>query len=323
MSSLENVRSEDLIKIDGHNLLLNVSTNGVKVTDWAEQNKQEIERLIQENGALLIRGLKILSSKQYGVILKTLFGDDLLEYTYRSTPRTELRGNVYTATEYHSDQVISQHNENAYSNQWAMRLGFLCMLPSEEGGETPICDSREIYQKIPVEIRDEFEAKNVMYIRNYSSLDLPWTEVFQTENKKEVEEYCTRNQLSFEWLDDDTLRTTQVNNASAIHPTSNEKIWFNQAHLFHVSNLPAETKESLISVLGENGLPRNSCFGDGSAIDPEALQIIRDIYEESKFSFPWQKHDLMLLDNMLYAHGRMPFSGQRKILVGMARPYSN
>ena len=33
--------------------------------------------------------------------------------------------------------------------------------------------------------------------------------------------------------------------------------------------------------------------------------------------FPWQRGDIILLDNMLVAHGRDPFRGPRKIAVAM------
>ena len=36
----------------------------------------------------------------------------------------------------------------------------------------------------------------------------------------------------------------------------------------------------------------------------------------------WQEVDVLLLDNMLVAHGRAPYTGARAILVGMAEPYS-
>ena len=34
--------------------------------------------------------------------------------------------------------------------------------------------------------------------------------------------------------------------------------------------------------------------------------------------FPWRAGDVVMLDNVLVSHGRMPFSGQRKILLAMA-----
>jgi alpha-ketoglutarate-dependent taurine dioxygenase len=34
--------------------------------------------------------------------------------------------------------------------------------------------------------------------------------------------------------------------------------------------------------------------------------------------FPWQKGDIISLDNMRTAHARMPFKGERRIAVAMA-----
>lgn len=319
MTTLSDISCEDLQPIQGTRLLLTIDQNGAKITDWAQENRQHVERLLQENGALLIRGLKFAGSQQFGTALSTLFGEELLPYVYRSTPRTELRGNVYTATEYHSSQHIPQHNENAYCNRWALRLGFLCTLPAEQGGATPICDSETVYRQIPDALRERFERHGVMYVRNYSDVDIPWTTVFQTEDREEVEQFCTANQISFEWLDEKRLRTSQINQASAVHPVTAARVWFNQAHLFHVSNLEADLQKSLLSVMNESELPRNTYYGDGSPIGLDDLQQIREIYARNSISFDWQRNDLLLLDNMLYSHGREPFSGSRQVLVGMAR----
>lgn len=201
-----------------------------------------------------------------------------------------------------------------------MRIGFLCLQPATKMGNTPLSDSRVAYQQIPAEIREEFERKGVMYVRNYSHIDLPWQEVFQTDDRLVVEDYCRKNNIDVEWTETG-LRTRQVNIASITHPVTKEKLWFNQAHLFHVSSLGKEIQEDLISLLGEENLPRNAYFGDGSPIDVEALNVIRNVYERTKFSFQWEKNDLLLLDNMLFTHGREPYEGPRKIVVGMAKEY--
>ncbi len=313
----------DIIQmISGKKMLLQVDDDEPSSIDWIKANKDGVDLFLSTHGALLIRGLKIESSEQFRDILKILFEEELATYTYRSTPRTELVDNVYTATEYHPSQVIPQHSENAYSNSWPMRIGFLCMLPASKMGNTPIADNRVVYQEIPKEIREEFEHKKIMYVRNYSKIDLSWQEVFQTKNKEVVESYCKENSIEFEWVHDGGLRTKQVNQASIPHPITGEKLWYNQAHLFHVSSLDSELQESLIELLGEENLPRNTYFGDGTPIDVNALSTIRKIYEKAKFSFQWQKSDLLLLDNMLFSHGREPFEGPRQVYVGMARVYS-
>jgi alpha-ketoglutarate-dependent taurine dioxygenase len=312
---------KNVTNIESKNLMLLVEQGEINLKDWAILHRKEIDRWLDEQGALVIRGLRITSSRQFSQILEVLFGEPLVSYSHRSTPRTELRGNVYTASEYHSEQTILQHNEQAYTNVWPTRIGFFCMQPSQVGGETPIADSREIYALIPPEIRRKFEDKGVMYVRNFSNIDLPWEEVFCTSNKEDVESYCLSNDIQFEWLDNGGLKTKQVLPATCKHPHTQESLWFNQAHLFHVSALEAELRNSLVSSLGVDGLPRHTFYGDGSEIADKDLEVIRAVYEQAKVSFEWQKGDLMLLDNMLFSHGRMPFSGERQILVGMSKTF--
>ncbi|MFK8017901.1 MAG: TauD/TfdA family dioxygenase [Gammaproteobacteria bacterium] len=320
MNNLAEATCDDLEMVGDVPLLMHVDATGQKVLDWAKQNQPDVERLVRENGALLLRGLNIMSSRQFGQLLSSLFDSELIEYSYRSTPRTELRGRVYTATEYHSDQVIPQHNENAYSNRWPMRIGFLCTHPAETGGATPISDSRVVRDRLPDKIRQKFEDKGVMYVRNYSDIDLPWTGGFQTEERSDVEAVCSANDITFERLDDNALRTTQVNPAVATHPDTNMPIWFNQAHLFHVTNLDPDTRASMLNIMSEDRLPKNTYYGDGSPIEPEHLDAIRALYQDTKIAFEWQRNDLMLLDNMMFTHGREAYTGSRQVLVGMARP---
>ena len=295
---------------------------GVQAQEWLDAHKQDVEAFVAERGALLIRGLAIANDEEFAAALNILFGEDLIKYTYRSTPRSEVnKKHVYSATEYHASQPILQHNENAYSNVWPMRIGFTCLIPASKMGNTPISDSRLAYQLIPKEIREEFERKGVMYVRNYSEIDLPWEEVFQTSDRSEVEQFCRENDLLFEWKPDG-LRTKQINQATMMHPVTGEMLWFNQAHLFHPSSLEPELREGLLELLGEENLPRNAYFGDGTPLEEEALAVIRNVFETTKFSFQWEKGDLLLLDNMLFTHGREPYEGQRKVLVGMAKAYS-
>jgi hypothetical protein len=70
-------------------------------------------------------------------------------------------------------------------------------------------------------------------------------------------------------------------------------------------------------------LPRHAYYGDGSPIESDVLEEIRTIYRQEAITFPWEPEDILLLDNMLTAHGRQPFTGKRQVLVGMAEPYGS
>jgi len=99
-------------------------------------------------------------------------------------------------------------------------------------------------------------------------------------------------------------------------------VWMNQAHLFHVSNLEPRVRERLLRMCTENELPRNTYYGDGTPIELDVLEHVREAFRSEEVAFPWQADDVLVVDNMLVSHGRRPFSGERRVLVAMSQPYS-
>lgn len=287
--------------------------------EWTKENKSHLENKLLKYGGILLRNFNINSVSEFNRMIQIL-SPELLDYVYRSTPRTKLGGRIYTATEYPADRVIQLHNENAYSRSWPQKIFFFSVIVASEGGETPIADSRNVYKKIDSHIKAKFEQHGVMYTRNYSKgIDLSWQEVFQTEERAEVERYCKENDIKFEWKTGlPELTTKQICQASFVHPASGESVWFNQAHLFHISSLDDESRLSLIRELGEENIPRNASYGNGEPMELEVLEHIREVYNLEKINFKWHKGDIMILDNVLMAHGRETYKGERKVAVAMA-----
>ena len=165
----------------------------------------------------------------------------------------------------------------------------------------------------------EVEERELLYVRNYRpGLDVPWQQTFNTGNKADVERYCRDADIGFEWRGDDELKTWQRCQSVLRHPATGEMVWFNQAHVFHVSSLEPEYREALREMYAEDELPRNVLYGDGGAIGDDVLDEVRAAIEAEKRLFPWRKGDVLMLDNLLVAHGREPFSGARRIAVAMA-----
>jgi alpha-ketoglutarate-dependent taurine dioxygenase len=284
--------------------------------DWVRRQQSWLLDVLRSQGAVVLRGFAPIQLEQFEEIAALAGEGPPLPYQNRSTPRSTVKGNIYTSTEYPPSEAIPLHSENSYSSQWPARILFLCVQPSAKGGETPIADNRRVYASIPAATRELFESKGVTYVRNYGDLGLSWQETFQTQKREDVEAYCADRDLQLQWGDEARLRTQQTLPASRKHPTTGEVVWFNQAHLFHVSNL-GEVGDELIEILGKQNLPRNAVFGDGSDIAPEQLQAVRNAYEEHAVPLGWQANDLVVLDNMLWAHGRLPFAGPRRVLVAM------
>jgi alpha-ketoglutarate-dependent taurine dioxygenase len=322
------LRSQDLVTFDelqsGQRLplLVRPAMEDVDLTEWAKSNMERVERELLDRGGILFRGFAVNSAEDFGRFSSSLYSRTM-KYQERSTPRTQVGKDIYTSTEYPPEQTIAMHNEFSYGTTWPMKIWFYCEKAPEHGGQTPIADSRKVYEEIDPEIRERFARKRVMYARNYGSgIDLPWQIVFQTEDRAEVEAYCRNAPIEWQWMEKDRLRTWQVRDAAAKHPQTGEMVWFNQAHLFHLSNLDPDIQESLLVTFGEEGLPRQARYGDGTPIEEEALNEVRRAYGKASIDFDWQPGDVLLLDNMLVAHGRRPFRGSRRVLVAMAEPFS-
>lgn len=319
------VSSEALVRFDSLPtgdlpLLVKPAGPGVDLAAWAAANRQMLEEKLHKHGGILFRGFDLSEPEHLEAFVQGVAGESL-EYRERSSPRHAVKGNIYTSTDYPASQPIFLHNENSYQKEWPLKIFFFCRQAPERGGETPIADVRKVLQRIDPEIREKFMSRRWTYVRNFGDgFGLSWQTVFQSTDKQAIEEHCRAKGIEVEWKDGDRLRTRATRSAISRHPKTGELVWFNHATFFHVSTLEPALRDSMLAEFAEGELPANTYYGDGSPIEPEVLDQLRAAYHAETVSFPWQQGDLLMLDNMLVAHGRAPYSGGRQILVGMAEP---
>ena len=303
-------------------LIVEPAVNSLNLIEWAKSNHEFIESNLMKHGAILFRNFNIKSVGDFEAFTVAASGE-LIPYRERSSPRHEVGERVYTSTDYPEDQKIFPHNEHSYSRKIPLKLFFFCRIPAQQGGQTPIADTRRIFQRISPQTREKFIEKKWQYVRNFGQgFGLPWQTVFQTDDKAVVEEYCRNAQIEVEWLDGNRLRTRQVRPAIARHPRTGDLVWFNHATFFHVSTLDRTMRDVLLSEFKDEDLPNNTYYGDGSPIEPEVLDELRAAYLDELVTFEWQQGDVVLLDNMLTAHSRNSYAGPREILFAMADQFT-
>ena len=301
-------------------LIIKPAVDGLILSGWAADNKSYIENKLLTHGGILFRGFNLSSPESFQEVSNALSPRQMI-YTNRSSPRSKVAANLYTSTDHPADQVIHMHNELSYSHTWPMQILFFCYLPSPVRGETPIADSRRVLAGLSPETAEKFRARGVKYVRNMvQGIGLSWQDVYQTTDPSVVEDYCIQNNIDFEWISNEHLRISWNRPAILKHPVSGEETWFNHGYFYSPFNLEA----TLYEVLNKEGnLPFCTYYGDGTSIEQSVVREIHAVYERTKVVFPWIKGDLLLLDNMLMAHGRNPFEGDRKILVAMNEPHSD
>lgn len=290
---------------------------------WLDAERGWWRERLREHGAVLFRGFGIDTQERLGELVRVA-DQEVLEYVDGNSPRTQLGGGIYTSTEYPPEYFISLHNELSYAAHWPMRIYFCCVTPPAEGGETPLVAGRTLLRRLDPEITSVFRDKGVSYIRNLHGgrgFGPSWQDTFQLSTPEELEAYAENADIELEWRDKGAVRLVATRPGTREHPEIGEEVWFNQADQFHPTTHPPAVYESMMKLYAgrEDQIPQTATFGDGSPIDPEMLDAIRATTKELIVRFPWQQGDLLVTDNMLVAHGRMPFVGPRKILVSMSR----
>ncbi|MBD0255396.1 MAG: TauD/TfdA family dioxygenase [Cytophagales bacterium] len=290
---------------------------------WYADNQADVTAFLHQKGAVLFEGLPLGSVEQFGPVAGAM-AEEFTDYIDISYQRRKLSANVYVSTEYDAAFPIKLHNELSYANRWPSRLIFGCILPAAAGGETPLADSRRVLQSLDPDLLAELRARKIRYVRNLhggQGFGYSWQETFRTTDRDAVETYCRREQMACHWKEDGGLKLVAVRPPVRRHPVTGEEVWFSVAELYHPSHFSKEYYETLIILAqgNEEELPLYSSFGDGTRIPDAAIrEIIRTI--ESQVTLrTWNQGDLLLLDNMLVSHGRMPYKGERQVVVYLGK----
>jgi alpha-ketoglutarate-dependent taurine dioxygenase len=306
----------------GHPVSLTVpdSDDLADVCRWLAENKERIDEALLKHGVLYMHGLPVKSTDDFAQVRDALIRQRAA-YKEQATPRSHFGADVYSSTDLPPSQAIRPHNENSYTLAFPGVLVFGCLTAPETGGATPVTDVRSVLQQIPAALLAKFREKGWALTRNYADhLGLAWTTAFATEDREVVSGYCDNNLIAHEWCDDGHLKTVQRRSAVITHPRNGEEVWFNHAVFWSEWSLDPDVRDVFREELGAGNLPFSTSFGDGEPISESDISLIDEAYRQATVRESWKPGDVMLVDNILAAHGREPFRGSRKIAVAMGDP---
>jgi hypothetical protein len=293
------------------------------LVDLAERERARLNAALLTSGALLFRDWGASTLNDFSTFVTAFSGSsDRFGYAGGASPRKGLGGRgLYSSTEYPPSMWLSLHNELSYAGVQPRRLFFFCQIAPESGGETTLADSRHILRVLDPALVTEFRRRQLGYVRNLSPVKgsgYGWPDAFETDDPVQAEARARALGAEVEWCARGMMRVSQIRPATALHPETQEEVWFNQADGFHPSALtPAAYAEQLALCGAEEDFRLNVTFADGGSIPPDALSHIRETLQARAIPHRWRKGDIVVLDNHLAAHGRAPFSGPRKIALAM------
>lgn len=301
--------------------------------DKLKLHREFFKAQLKKCGGLLFRGFPIENDADFAQLIRALQIGELMDYVGGDSPRTKVADGIYTSTEAPPSIKIPLHNELSFVKYYPKYICFYCVTPSLTGGETILGNARKIYESVDPKVREKFTKKGLKYTSSYyhksqfmefinqlQRSHKSWIQVFETDSKEEVARKCLENEFQLQWNQGEWLQISQVRPAVSFHPETKEAIWFNQVHLFDFNPRLLGWWRYLGSKLvysRRHMKLHEVSFADQTPIPRKDIYHILDVLDNNTVAFPWEKRDVLVLDNILTMHGRATFTGKRRILTAM------
>jgi alpha-ketoglutarate-dependent taurine dioxygenase len=299
------------------------------------EQREPLGKMMERYGAILFRGFDLHSAADFQDAVALAFNKGLRDYIGGVSPRGLVMAGVYESTRFPAHLRIPQHNEMAYLPDPPRQLAFFCEIEPKHGGETPLADARTIYKNIPAEVLRVFEEAGISYHRylngrrmtrrhrnrhRIAKLHTSWMAAFSTEDQSVVEKACAENGSMVRWDREEGAMINNILPAVRTHPETGETLWFNQVATFLSSPRSTGLLRWLLyqaAFRDPYERPFHATLGDGRAITLAQLNSVHKAIDDATVRFRWRQGDLLIVDNFLVTHGRMPYRGERRILVAI------
>jgi alpha-ketoglutarate-dependent taurine dioxygenase len=287
---------------------------------WAAEHRAELRAAVAEHGSLRVRGLGLADAATVAAVFEAL-ADGLMTEREGFAARDEHARGVYSSATWPQSQPMCMHHELSYALEVPGLMLFACIEAPSAGGATAMADAEAVLAALPAGLVERFEREGWLLTRSYNGeIGASVADAFGTDDRAAVEAHCRANAIELTWQPDGTLRTRQRRDAVARHPVTGRRCWFNQIAFLSEWTMAAEVREFLLDVYGAEGLPFNTCFGNGDPIGQDVVELLDEVYDAHTVREPWEAGDLMLVDNVRTAHSREAFEGAREVLVGFGDP---
>lgn len=291
------------------------------VVAWIRGNRTRLLAELADSGAILFRNFGIRTDLDFDGFVRAFEFDNFpYSESFSNAVRINRTERVFTANEAPADVNIFFHHELAQTPLFPERIFFFCEQAAESGGQTPICRSDILLERLRAELPDfvdRCEKLGLRYSNVMPETDDPasgmgrsWKSTLGTDSRSQAEQKLASFGYTFEWQDDGALRMTTPVVPAVRELPDGRKTFFNQL-------IAAATgwKDE------RNDPTRAICFGDGSPLDFSGARTAASLAEPLAFDIPWQQGDVALVDNVLTMHARRTFTGTRRVLASLACPH--
>lgn len=278
-------------------------------TSICDFSTDEIYKYLKEKGVVLLRGFDV-STRDF-IAFSNQFPDVFLPYQGGSIrPSVDGDPTVISITEKDGHHSVYFHGEQYYQKVHPTTFWMYALIPPVSNGATLLCDGRELYARLPKEIKQLFMDKKIKYSRCFPYA--VWQKIYNVTSEEELNATLRKQEISYFIDEDNNLHTTYVTKAIQQEKWTTSAVFVNNAleiledmKEMHPKYHLGKIKETICVT-----------FEDDSEIPIEIIDLIHSIIAEIKMAVKWQKNDILIFDNTRFLHAREGFpSDSRRELI--------
>ncbi len=312
---------------------------------WLYKNLSFIRNHITTTGGILLKGFAIESAEDFDLIAKIVEPKLCRTHDFDDSARMWFTENIYEAfpSSIKGDPFpVDYHNEDGFMPYVPSIIMLCSMKPADFGGESIFSDCRKVFACLPKNLQRKLMTKNIKNSFTFpDSVFLVNTRI--PKNTKEIVKLAKKYGASdVHRVGDFSTRFTFEIPAVIKCDTSEEPVLFSRAHQadflsnivdiwysYRYRNNILSTLKSyyliakltikyikhclrLLLISDKNRVVYS--YDDGKKISIYDQIRIRNAHWKNSNIVHLEKGDIIILDNRLVTHGRLPYKGKRELL---------
>jgi hypothetical protein len=336
-------------------LLFTIQAKSDKSTEflkmWLDDNQQKIIHILDSKGGILLKGFNIKSAQDFEDIAKIV--EPNLSDQHAFDGATTLWHTQYTY-EAASPSIkkamtpLSFHNEDSFISRIPSII-MLCSLEpaSKWGGESLLVDCRHVFNSLPKAIQNKYKYKTItsklllndaLFLVN-SRISKNSSEIFRVAKEHGTTKASRASDHETQFIFNTPTTIEGID--------SNTPVWFNTLHQAFYLNacmdiwrayrlkkgvvnillacstlfkLSVKTLKSMVAQFLSKKIMYECRLSDGDKISMKEKLAMNRAYWENMHVLPQEAGSIIILNNKLIAHGRMPYKGRRLLLSCIGNP---
>jgi len=295
-----------------------VVNNDISITQYKNtrgilietSNKQPITNVIESSMFSRLSDCGFILYRGFDTNID-LFSDFVQSGSSRVTidPMREFYGNTAQKVDAGLD-AVGMHVEHGNNPFQPDICWFYCEKAASSGSQTTVCDGYDVWEKMPDNLKNLFDTKEIMYCR-----------YIEGDKWKKMAKNLVPSANSEEEVTLDAFLSLVDNNGFRVELQEDESVYYEYSTSAVRSNKNVNKKSFANSILGPsyNYQAPIIKFSDGMPIEEDVHDALESIFEESTVEIDWQSGDVLVIDNIHIMHGRRAIEDvDRKLFNAMS-----